>query len=75
MRTTVDIPDTTYAELKARAAREGRSVKELILIGVQTVLQPERTPRRKKYKLPVIESKQPGRLNLTNEMINELLFP
>lgn len=30
MRTTVDLPDPLYRELKARAALEGRSVKELM---------------------------------------------
>jgi hypothetical protein len=75
MRTTVDIPDATYAELKIRAAREGRPVKELILLGVEAALRPPSRTRKKKYKLPVIESKEPGRLNLTNEMIDELLFP
>jgi len=34
MRTSVDIPDALYRELKSKAAREKRSVKELILRGV-----------------------------------------
>ena len=33
MRITIDIPDPLYRELKAKAARQGRSVKEIILKG------------------------------------------
>jgi hypothetical protein len=79
MRTTVEIPDAVHAELKALAAREGRPMKDLVLRGVQTVLSaaPPPTPKKKKkLKLPIIESKQPGGwLHLTNEMIDDLLFP
>lgn len=39
MRTTVDIPDPLYRKLKGKAAREGRSVKELILRGVEQELR------------------------------------
>ena len=39
MRTTVDIPDPLYRELKGKAASEGRSVKELILRGVEQELE------------------------------------
>jgi hypothetical protein len=41
MRTTVDIPDPVYRRPKSRAAIEGTSAKELILRGVQEVLNPE----------------------------------
>jgi hypothetical protein len=30
MRTTIDLPDPLYRQLKARAALEGRSVKDLM---------------------------------------------
>lgn len=30
MRTTIELPDPLYRELKARAALEGRSVKDLL---------------------------------------------
>ena len=42
MRTTVDIPDPLYRELKGKAASEGRSVKELILRGVEQELKGRR---------------------------------
>ena len=75
MRTTVDIPDSTYRELKAKAARRGCSVKELILESVRNELRP-RSRRRGRIKLPILESKEPGTLRLTNEMIYEIIpFP
>jgi hypothetical protein len=75
VRTTVDIPDSTYRELKAKAAKRGCSVKHLILESVQHELHPR--PRRKgRIKLPILESKQPGTLRLTNEQIYEIIpFP
>jgi hypothetical protein len=76
MRTTVDIPDPVYRQLKAKAALRGCSVRELILSGVKAELKGVVSEKRgKKLKLPLIESKHPGRLKLTNKMINELILP
>ena len=76
MRTTVDIPDSLYRELKSRAANEGRSVKELILRGVEQEL---RRPRKRHYRrisLPLIPSGRPGSVDLDNEKIFEIVpFP
>ena len=75
MRTTVDIPDPTYRELKARAAREGCSVKELILRSVGRELR-ARTRRKGRLDPPLLRSKAPGTLDLTNEQIYEIIpFP
>lgn len=77
MRTTVDIPDPLYRELKMRAAREGTSVKEIILRSVVSSSQrlTSATPR-KKLKFPLIESKQPGSLKLGAEGVYEYIpFP
>lgn len=79
MRTTVDIPDALYRELKSRAAHEGRSVKELILRGAESQLQPAAVSRRslkKRSAPPVLQSKEPGTLDLDNERISDLIgFP
>ena len=74
MRTTVDIPDGTYRKLKAKAAQQDCSVKELILRGVEKELALARTGRR--IELPIVRSKEPGTLHITNEQIYELVpFP
>ena len=78
MRTTVDIPDPVYRELKSRAALEGKTVKELILRGVSVTLQSrgKETPRKRGLKLPVIRSKNPGSLKLGKEGVYEYIpFP
>jgi len=76
MRTTVDIPDPVYRQLKSRAALRGCSVKQLILQGVTTELNGEGGSRnRTRISLPLIKSRQPGRLRLSNKVINEILLP
>lgn len=75
MRTTVDIPDPVYRELKGKAAREGRSVKELILRGVEHELGGQRR-RAGRVVLPIVPSKRPGSLKLDNAKIFEVIpFP
>jgi hypothetical protein len=76
MRTTVDIPDHLYRELKSKAAKEGSTVKEIILRGVETELHAQTKPAKKRLKLPLLESKEPGTLHLDNERIFEVIsFP
>lgn len=76
MRTTVDIPDPIYRQLKSRAALRGCSVKELILRGVEVELQGQagQVPRTR-VDLPLIRSKRPGWLKLSNKSINEIILP
>jgi len=74
VRTTVDIPDPIYRRLKVKAASQGRSLKELILRAVEKELVPPQ--KRKRVDFPVLRSKEPGTLNLTNEQIYEIIpFP
>jgi hypothetical protein len=73
MRTTIDIPDTLYRELKVRAAQEGTTVRQLLLEGVELARQQRSTPR-KPFVLPLIPSSRPGTLDLTNEQIDDILF-
>ncbi len=74
MRTTVDIPDAVYRRLKASAAEQGCSVKELILRGVENQLETRK--RSNRIRLPIVRSKQPGTLRLTNDRIYEIIpFP
>jgi len=76
VRTTVDIPDPTYRQLKARAALRGCSVKELILRGVEAELNGEKRGQTKgRVALPLIKSKRPGWLRLSNKTIHEILLP
>lgn len=74
MRTTIDIPDETCRELKIKAASEGKAVRQIVLRGIEREMEPaapQRAPRR--FRPPVIRSKQPGTLHLTNEQIDDIL--
>ncbi len=77
MRTTVDIPDPIYRELKSAAASRGSSIKEIVLRGIKAELhRPNgRRKRKKTVRLPIFDSKKPGWLELDNRRINEILFP
>jgi hypothetical protein len=72
MRTTIDIPDETYRELKIKAAREGTPLRQIVLRGIDRELGSKEERVVRKLKLPLIRSAQPGTLNLTNEQIDEL---
>lgn len=73
MRTTVDIPDSLYRRLKLAAALRGCSVQDLVLRGLKAELQAHGGRRKQKLvKLPIIASKHPGSLKLTNRKINEI---
>lgn len=77
MRTTVDIPDPLYRELKVRAASEGTTVKEIILEGVTVRLRDKpASAKQKQPRFPVIRSKNPGSLQLGEEGVYEYIpFP
>jgi hypothetical protein len=70
VRTTVDIPAPLYRKLKAQAAANGRSIRELILAGVRTILLQGQRPRAKTVRFPLIVSDGP-KVKLTNEQVYE----
>ncbi|MGA2438601.1 MAG: hypothetical protein ABSF57_08830 [Acidobacteriaceae bacterium] len=76
MRTTMDIPDPVYRELKSEAAREGTSVKQIILRKVMYDPRQIEAAAPKKLKYPLVASKQPGSLKLGEEGVYEYIpFP
>lgn len=76
MRTTIDIPDTMYRRLKARAANEGLTAKSLILLGVEQVLKAKPRGTARTVTLPLVRSKRPGTLRLDNARIYDVIsFP
>jgi hypothetical protein len=70
VRTTVDIPAPIYRKLKEQAAAQGRSVRELILLGVHATLLQGRRPRPRRVRFPLIVSEGP-KVELTNEQVYE----
>lgn len=78
MRTTVDLPDPIYRELKVRAASEGTTIREMILEGVALRLRAsgEASFPQDRPRFPVIASRKPGSLKLGEEGVYEYIpFP
>ena len=76
MRTTIDTRDAMYRQLEARAAREGRPAKALVLQGVEHVLKAKPATAGKRVSLPLVRSKRPGTLRIDNARIYDVFsFP
>ena len=74
MRTTIDIPDERYKQLKRLAIERDSTVRELVLQAIDLLEnQPVVAKPRQRLKLPLIRSDQPGTLHLTNEQIYDIL--
>jgi hypothetical protein len=74
MRTTIDIPDERYKDLKRLAVERDSTVRELVLQAIDLLEnQPVVAKPRQRLKLPLIRSDQPGTLHLTNEQIYDIL--
>lgn len=72
MKATIEFDDELYRQLKATAALRGSKVKELVAEGVRMVLRDrDATGPGRRIKLPIVKSRKPGTLKLTNEMIAE----
>jgi hypothetical protein len=74
MRTTVDLPDELFRELKTVAVQRGTSLKELLRTAVEHELALAQGPGEPyRVQFPVLSSKEPGKLDLTNADIEDLL--
>jgi len=76
MRITIEIPVALYRQLTVKAAREKRSIAELILQSVETGLRLARAKKGTPVTLPLIRSRRPGSLRIDNAKIFEIIpFP
>jgi hypothetical protein len=73
MRTTVDLPDPLFRQVKSVAALRGSTLKDFIQDALQQAMASDRKVRRRKVRLPLIRSKHPGTLRLTNADIENYL--
>jgi hypothetical protein len=77
MRTTIEIPDDIYKDVKRLAVDENTTVKQIVLRALEGALRtriPHPAPKR--LMLPIIHSKNPGTLDIDNERIYDLIgFP
>ena len=76
MRTTVDIPDEIYRDLKIKAAQEGTPVRQIVLRGIQRELEGTIEKPVRKLQLPLIRSTRKDKLVIDSEKIYEIIdFP
>lgn len=71
MRTTIDLPDPLFRELKSIAARRGTSLKAVIRIAVEEEIRKTEHKAGRRVKFPLLSSHEPGSLDLTNAEIDD----
>ena len=68
MKTTLEIPDELFREAKARAALEGRKLKDLVADGLRAVLAAKAAGGKPRHiKFPVLKSRTKGPLAITDD--------
>jgi hypothetical protein len=76
MRTTIDIPDMMFREMKSLAARSGKSLRSFVVRAIEKEVARTRQAAARRYhvKLPLLKSKHPGKIkSMTNVEIEDLL--
>lgn len=73
MRTTVELPDDLFRQAKARAALQGRALKDLVADGLKLLLQTPKfapsPPSSRRTEFPIVKPNDPAR-SLTPEMVS-----
>ena len=75
MQTTIQLPDAVYREGERIARAKGFTLEQLIVRALEREFSQERPTSRSegKVSLPLIHSKQPGTLDLSNFDFDDLL--
>lgn len=71
MKTTLNLPEELYREVKVKAVREGVPVTELVVKGLQMLLSAE-APARRRIEFPLIPA-QVGVQPITTERVKAIL--
>ena len=75
MRTTIDLPDPIFRRMKAKAAMDGTTVKELVQRAIERELAVVPPKKVRRVKLPLIRVKSGRAIPLlTREEADELMF-
>jgi hypothetical protein len=73
MRTTIDLPNDLFRQVKSKAALRGETLKEFVQSAIEKEISVEPPASSFRVKLPLIKSKKPKSLSLTNAEIENLL--
>lgn len=66
MKTTLEIPDDIFREAKAKAATEGRKLKDLVADALRAAIrqQPAEGRGLRTTRFPILKSSKPGALTV-----------
>jgi hypothetical protein len=67
------LPDALFRELKTVAAKRGTSLKDVVRAAVEVEIWRSVNKAPTRVKFPILHSREPGTLNLTNAEIDDLL--
>jgi hypothetical protein len=73
MRTTIDLPNDLFRQVKSKAALRGETLKEFVQSAIEKEISVETRASSFRVKLPLIKSKKPKSLSLTNAEIENVL--
>jgi hypothetical protein len=73
VRIAIDLSDSLLRKLQAVAASHGVDVNDFILSAIESEIARRENDPIVEVELPLIRSKQPGTLTLTNAEIEDLL--
>jgi len=72
MRTTIDIPDSLFRQLKSASALRGETLRAFLLRAAEAELNQTKKPAKGRIKLPLVQSKEPS-YDLSSDRIAEIL--
>ena len=73
MRTTIDLPNDLFRQAKSKAALRGKTLKEFVQAAIEKEVSAKDRKPSFRVKLPLIKSRKPKSLSLTNNEIEDLL--
>ena len=71
MKTTLEIPDDLFREVKSKAALEGCKLKDFVTEALQLRLQAPEV-KRKRVKFPIIKSTSKSALSIPDDIASRL---
>jgi hypothetical protein len=73
MRTTIDLPNDLFRQVKSKAALRGETLRQFVQAAIEKEIAIAAPASSFRVKLPLIKSKKPKTLSLTNAEIENLL--
>jgi hypothetical protein len=75
MRTTFDLPDELFRQVKASAAAQGIKLREFVTAALENALLKRSDSRlRKRVKLPLVKAAGTARISLSRKQLDASLW-